>query len=158
MTVRAARAGAAVVVALALGFVGGCAPGGDADGYSTGGDADGYASGIVAETNRVRAARGLAALTPSACAGEHAQTRAAALVGAATLTHADLVPVIDACAPQGSAAENLSRSSAAPADVVAAWLASPGHANNLLSDDLTHLAVACVPDAGDLLCSQIFLG
>lgn len=79
------------------------------------------------------------------------------------LEHADLKPVISACSPpSGLAAENLSRAAAAPEAVVAAWLDSPGHANNLLSPQLTQLGVACVPTEVEgkpqMLCAQVFLG
>lgn len=125
-------------------------------------DAASYADAIVAATNQARSARGLAELTPSACATEQALGRAKALVGAA-LEHAPLTGVISACSPPaGMAAENLSRAAARPADVVTAWLGSPGHANNLLSPQLTQLGVGCVPeeDGGqrEMLCSQVFLG
>ncbi|ACZ31866.1 SCP-like extracellular [Xylanimonas cellulosilytica DSM 15894] len=118
-----------------------------------------YAEQIVAETNVARLAQGLPELAASSCAREMAVERATALVGSPELVHADLAPVHAACAPpSGTAAENLSRADAPAADVVAAWLASPGHANNLLALDLTHLGVGCVPDGAELLCAQIFLG
>jgi uncharacterized protein YkwD len=124
---------------------------------------DAYAEQIVTATNAARTAQGLPALAVSACARDAALDRAAALVGDAELTHADLGPVHDACAPpSGMTAENLSRTAAAPDVVVDAWLASPGHANNLLSPELTAIGVGCVPDdgyePGALLCAQIFLG
>jgi len=120
-----------------------------------------YADAILTETNRVRAERDLADLTPSACAAEQAIGRAEALVGD-PLEHASLKPVISACAPpSGLAAENLSRAAATPAEVVNAWLGSAGHANNLLSPQLTELGVGCVLDDSNgrqMLCSQVFLG
>jgi uncharacterized protein YkwD len=71
--------------------------------------------------------------------------------------------VKDACdPPSGLTAENLSRAAVPPADVVQAWLESPGHRNNLLSPELTRVGVACVTDVDDeqqlVLCSQVFLG
>ncbi len=125
--------------------------------------ADEYAAQIVAATNAARADHGLPPLAESACARDAGLDRAAALVGQDELTHADLAPVHDAChPPAGLTAENLSRTAAAPADVVDAWLASPGHANNLLSPEATAIGVGCVPDdgfePGALLCAQIFLG
>ena len=121
-----------------------------------------YADAIVAASNRARADRDLRPLAPSTCAAEQALARAKALVGV-DLEHADLKPVISACSPpSGLAAENLSRAAAAPEAVVAAWLDSPGHANNLLSPQLTQLGVACVPTEVEgkpqMLCAQAFLG
>jgi uncharacterized protein YkwD len=119
-----------------------------------------YGQLVVEETNAVRAEHGLGALAPSECARDQALTRADALLGSDELTHAPLTPVQQACAPpSGIAAGNLSRSAAAPADVVQAWMGSPGHRNNLLDPGLTHIGVGCVPDeAGVMLCSQVFLG
>jgi len=116
-----------------------------------------YAAALVEGTNAARLAGGLPALEVSACATQAADRRAADLVGVAELTHAPLDDVIQGCdAPR--TAENLSRASAPPADVVEAWLASPGHRDNLLDPDLRHVGVACVPDGPALLCSQVLLG
>ncbi|QTE29009.1 CAP domain-containing protein [Pengzhenrongella sicca] len=117
-----------------------------------------YAAELVAGTDAARADEGLPALAPSACAQAAALERAAALVGAAELTHASLAGVIAACAPATTAAENLSRATAAPAEVLAAWLDSPGHRANLLDPDLTELGIGCVPDGAEMLCSQVYLG
>jgi uncharacterized protein YkwD len=67
-------------------------------------------------------------------------------------------PVLAACAPSTSAAENLSRAAATPAEIVEAWLGSYGHRQNLLDPTLTDTGVACVRDDDAMLCSQIFLG
>ena len=91
-----------------------------------------YAAELVVETNAARADEGLAALTVSACATDEALARAAALDGGAELEHASLTPVIEACSPASSAAENLVRAAATPHDVVDAWLGSTGHRANLL--------------------------
>jgi uncharacterized protein YkwD len=121
-----------------------------------------YAQRVVEETNAVRAAEGLPELATSDCAAQQAESRAEALLGQ-PLEHAPLTPVQEACdPPAGLTAENLSRASAAPADVVQAWLESPGHRNNLLSAEVTEIGVGCVADGDDgheqMLCSQIFLG
>ena len=85
-------------------------------------------------------------------------TNAQALSGGRDLTHASLSPVIKACAPSTSAAENLSRAAADPQAVVDAWLGSPGHRANLLDPALTETGVACLLDADRMLCAQVFLG
>jgi len=84
--------------------------------------------------------------------------RAEALVGEEELEHAPLAPVIESCAPLTTAAENLVNSTAAPAEVVEAWLGSPGHRANIVDPALTELGIGCVPDGAKLLCSQVFLG
>lgn len=120
-------------------------------------DTDTYARQIADETNRARVARGLDPLEWSDCAAHAGQERAADLAGK-QLEHAPLTRVIADCASQGVASENLVDSKAAPADVVDAWLGSPGHANNILDPQVTGIGVGCVPNAGRLLCSQVFVG
>jgi uncharacterized protein YkwD len=117
-----------------------------------------YAAEIVEETNRARADEGLQALTGSACAEAAALPRAEALVGRPDLEHAPMEPVLAECAPHTTAAENLSRAAATPAEIVDAWLGSYGHRENLLDPALTDVGVACLRDDDAMLCAQIFLG
>lgn len=117
-----------------------------------------YAAELLAETNDAREANDLPDLAGSACAQAAALLRAAALVGSAELTHAPLTGVITGCAPSTTAAENLSRATAAPPEVLSAWMGSPGHRSNLLDPALTELGVGCVPDGAEMLCSQVYLG
>jgi len=117
-----------------------------------------YAADLVELTNETRAAEGLGLLSESSCARAAALERAAALVGEGELEHAPLAPVIEACAPTATAAENLVNSTASPQDVVEAWLGSPGHRANIVDPALTEIGVGCVHDGDKLLCSQIFLG
>lgn len=117
-----------------------------------------YAQGLADATNEARAADGLDPLSDSACARAGAADRARELVGDEALEHAPLAPVISACAPSTTAAENLSRAAAQPPAVVAAWLGSPGHRANVLDGTLEELGVACVRDGDQVLCSAVFLG
>jgi uncharacterized protein YkwD len=121
-------------------------------------DPSAYAAEIIAETDRARAAAGLPALTGSDCAQAAALPRAEALVGRPDLEHAPMDAVLTACAPRTTAAENLSRAAATPAQIVDAWLGSYGHRENLLDPQLTDVGVACVRDDDAMLCAQIFLG
>ncbi|MFC4553886.1 CAP domain-containing protein [Georgenia faecalis] len=109
-------------------------------------------------TNAARREEGLAALTVSMCARAAAQERAEVLVGEEELVHAPLAPVIEDCAPMTTAAENLVNSTAAPEEVLEAWLGSPGHRANIVDPALTEIGIACVDDDGQALCSQVFLG
>lgn len=125
---------------------------------AAGADPVAYAQELVAGTNTARATAGLEPLGLSECARAAAADRAQALTGGRELTHASLVPVMEACDPSGPAAENLSRAAADPGAVVNAWLASPGHRANLLDPTLAQVGVACVLDTDRMLCSQVFLG
>ena len=117
-----------------------------------------YAADLVVETNEARADEGLPALTVSDCATTEAADRAEDLTGGEELEHASLTPVIEACPPASSAAENLARAAATPHDVVDAWLASSGHRANLLDPDLDQVGIGCLLDDDEMLCSQVFLG
>lgn len=120
-------------------------------------ESDDYPGAVVAATNAAREAEGLAPLERSSCADAQAAERAAALVGAPELEHAPLDGVMAAC-DVTSAGENLVRADATAEEVVEAWLGSPGHRNNLLSADFTHVGVGCADDDGQRLCAQVFLG
>ncbi|TFH70653.1 CAP domain-containing protein [Cellulomonas sp. HD19AZ1] len=120
-------------------------------------DLDAYAAQLLAAADAARTAAGLPAWQAAPCAQGPAGERAAALVGA-DLEHAPLGPVLTACAPLGTAAENLSRAAAPPADVVDAWLGSAGHRANVEDPALTQAAAACVPDADQVLCSLVLVG
>ncbi|MEE6274177.1 CAP domain-containing protein [Georgenia sp. MJ206] len=117
-----------------------------------------YANELVARTNAVRVAEGLDPLVESSCAESAALQRAARLAGDDELEHAPLGPVIEACAPMTTAAENLVNSAATPVEVVQAWLASPGHRANIVDPVLTEIGIGCVKDDAHMLCSQVFLG
>jgi uncharacterized protein YkwD len=123
-----------------------------------GADPEAYAAELVAQTNTVRGDDGLEALSVSQCATTAAVARATALEGDKALEHASLTPVIQACAPATTAAENLVRAAATPHDVVDAWLDSPGHRANLLDPALEQIGIGCLLDGDEMLCSQVFLG
>lgn len=120
-------------------------------------DPGSYADALRQAADDARVAAGFPRLPPAACAAPVAQARAAALVGR-PLEHAPLDDLRQACAPATTDAENLSRAAAAPADVVTAWMASPGHRANILDPSLTTMTVACVHDGDTMLCSQLFTG
>lgn len=135
-------------------------------------DPDGYARSLAELVDAERVAAGLEPLATSTCAQGHAADRAAALAAEdGPLEHAPLDAVTDDCVPASMSGENLSRtasdptvdvaasSATDPADVVAAWMASPGHRSNILAAGFTRSGVACVLDPSDaLVCSQVFLG
>ena len=120
-------------------------------------DAGAYARQLRAAADDARAAAGLPRFGDAACAQPVALARASALVGR-PLEHAPLNDVRAACPASDVVAENLSRAQAAPADVVVAWMASPGHRSNLLDPTLTGMVVACTHDGPQMLCSQLFTG
>ena len=124
-------------------------------------DPDQYAAALEDGVNAARVQIGLDPLEHEPCLKPVAVERAAALIGAAELTHAPLPPVRDEC-PGGLVAENLSRSVDPPQTVVQAWIDSPTHLENLASGELRRGAIGCVADGGTptqprLVCSHMFL-
>lgn len=120
-------------------------------------DLERYAADLQAAAGAAHVAAGLPAWEPATCAQPVAAGRAAALVGA-ELVHAPLDPVLAACAPLTTAAENLSRAAASAPDVVEAWMGSPGHRSNIEDPTFTQAATACVLDDGRVLCSLVLTG
>lgn len=114
-----------------------------------------YAVQLVEATNQARAELGLDELKWSDCAADEGRKRAADLVGR-DLEHAPLNGVIEAC-DATKAAENLVNSVASPAEVVEAWMASPGHRNNIVDPELSEIGIGCVGEGEKMLCSQVFL-
>jgi uncharacterized protein YkwD len=150
--VRAASDAAAAAAAAAAETFVPAAPGPQTDASP-----DEYARALVVRTNDERTSRGLPALAEAVCAAPVALARAAALTGR-DLAHASLSEVTGACAGARTSGENLARGAVAPSDVLAAWMASPGHRANILDTDYTAMAVACVHDGDEMLCSQVFTG
>jgi uncharacterized protein YkwD len=150
-----------LIPGLVAGLLAGC--GGTGAGTADGGSgpqastpAD-YARRLVLETNAARTAEGLRRLQRSRCADREARRRAQELRGQ-ELDHGPLVEFVRRCAPGSRAAENLAESSKPAEDVVQAWMASPGHRNNIVDPGLRQVGVGCVRHEDGLLCSQLFLG
>lgn len=118
--------------------------------------AEQYAQQLFDQTNAARVKEDLEPLVWSSCASDAAMGRAIGLIGADELVHAPMGDVAATCGVSITG-ENLSRATAAPRAVAAAWLSSPGHAANILDEDYTDLGVACVADGEQTLCSEVFL-
>lgn len=152
---------AMAVAAVVLGTRGGGgddAPSGSASPWSLDDvDLDRYAADLLEASQEAHVAAGLPAWEASACAQPQAALRAQDLVGE-ELVHAPLDPVLAACAPLTTAAENLSRAAASAPDVVDAWMGSAGHRSNIEDPAFTEAATACVVDGDRVLCSLVLAG
>ena len=120
-------------------------------------DVDQYAADLLEAAQAAHVAAGLPAWEESACARAQAAQRAQDLVGE-ELVHAPLDPVLEACDPLTTVAENLSRAAASAPDVVDAWMGSAGHRANLEDPAFTEAAAACVVDDDRVLCSLVLAG
>ncbi|WP_456844274.1 CAP domain-containing protein [Cellulomonas sp. P5_C6] len=112
---------------------------------------------IVTRTNAERVTAGLPALTVSACATEQAEARTATLAREDRFEHDPLQPVLDACGAH-RVAENLALGYPTALAVVAGWMGSDGHRENMLGEAYTQIGVACATGPRGLLCAQVFLG
>lgn len=151
---------ALAVAAVVVGTRGGgdAAPSPSASPWSLAGvDVDDYAAELLEASQTAHVAAGLPAWETSACAQPEAERRARDLIGE-ELVHAGLEPVLEACAPLTTAAENLSRAAASAPDVVDAWMGSAGHRSNLEDPTFTEAATACVVDDDRVLCSLVLAG
>ena len=61
------------------------------------------------------------------------------------------------CSPRRRERQGRTRSSGR-ASMVAGWMASQGHRENILRDGYTAIGVACTTGSQGLLCAQVFLG
>ncbi|HEX7589461.1 MAG TPA: CAP domain-containing protein [Demequinaceae bacterium] len=132
-------------------------------------DAATFARALFDGTNATRSDAGIPQLVWSECAAELALPRALHTLPEGILSHEPLLP---SCEDFTYLGENLARANYTPAQVMAAWLDSPGHRANLLDPDFTEVGIGCVPyeasspsvpasgssDAGGMACSEVFLG
>mgnify|MGYP000170992725 FL=1 len=149
---RAARLAAAGLAAAVIAGLAGC--GNPEPGTELG--PEGFAEQLFNLTNDEREAEGLEPLVWNDCLEAKAAERAAPLEDSDELEHEVLAAT---CLDDAMAGENLSRSDRTAPQVMEAWMASAGHRANLLREEFTAGAVACV-DAGNgvLGCAQLFEG
>ena len=126
-----------------------------------------YASTLVGLANGARADAGLGKLAVSSCSAKAARARAARALAKESLQHEPLPK----CG-NGWVGENLARHYGSPKAMHAAWMASPGHRENILRPEFTGIGVGCVAysrtdphkvatrasDVGGHVCSQVFVG
>jgi len=116
-----------------------------------------YAQALADGVNAERVAAGLGRLAPDSCAQQAAEAWAEQLAARGVLEHQDVGAVMSRCSSSG-AGENIARNSGGPAQVVAAWMDSPGHEANILRESFTHLGSAAVRAAdGQVFAVHVFL-
>ena len=109
---------------------------------------------IVSETNAQRANNGLAPLSLMTCDTQQADARVAQLVRENGFYHLDLKPILSACGVH-AVGENLALGYHTGAAVVAAWMDSPGHRQNLLGD-YTNMGISCQLEGTAWLCAAVY--
>lgn len=102
---------------------------------------------VLELTNAERAKAGLAPLAASPCMSQQvAQPFAGTLATAGKLYHNDLALIFSRCGGR-TAGENVAMGYRTPEQVVAAWMASPGHKANILNPSFTSLGLGAATDA-----------
>ena len=119
---------------------------------------DAYETRIVQLVNVHRTAAGLPRLAVSACADRYAEDWSATMARTKAFQHRpSLGTVMKAC--RGSAVgENIAYGGVSADQLMAMWMASPGHRANILSPRFTHIGVGAVTTpAGRTYGTQNFL-
>lgn len=99
-----------------------------------------WSARVLKLTNKERAKRGLRPLVASPCAGKFASRWAKRLARTGKFEHQDLSGVMG-CPRVWAAGENIAYGFNEPQDVVAAWMASPGHRAIILDPKYTQLGI-----------------
>lgn len=119
--------------------------------------AQAYQNRVLLLTNAERRRYGLAPLALSRCADGFADSWAGRLAVAGALSHQRLSPVLSACAAL-SVGENVAYGNVTPEQLLAMWMASPGHRANILTASFTQLGVGAVrTSSGRWYGVQVFL-
>jgi len=114
-----------------------------------------FAARVLDLTNAERQNAGLPPLAPSPQLTQAAQTYSQVLASSDCFAHT-CGPVPDFAARDAQAGyatfrdigENIAAGYATPEEVVAGWMASPGHRENILSPDFTDMGVGMVSGGG----------
>jgi uncharacterized protein YkwD len=118
---------------------------------------DAYETRIVQLVNVHRAAAGLPRLAVSPCADRYAEDWSATMARTSAFQHRpSLGPLLTSCRAS-AVGENIAYGGITADEMMAMWMASPGHRANILSPVFTHLGVAAAPTAGRTYGTQNFL-
>jgi len=116
-----------------------------------------YSARVVVLVNRQRAAVRLPALRGSACATSFAKSWSTRMAATRVFKHQLLTPLLTTCRAR-QAGENIAYGGRTPEQVIAMWMASPGHRANILRPSFTHIGVgAAVGRDGVIYATQDFL-
>jgi uncharacterized protein YkwD len=119
-----------------------------------------FTTDLVALVNAERALSGAAALTLNSQLGWSAQTHSAMMGASNTLTHSGWYEEILASGYSGTSfGQNVAHWYAGASQVMAGWLASPGHRANILKPTFREIGIGCVLDgSGSAWWTQNFGG
>ena len=116
-----------------------------------------YEAEVLRLVNVERTKRGLRALQASSCAAGFARTWSQRMASTGVFAHQSLSPIMSTCRARG-AGENIAYGNVTPAQMMAMWMASTGHRENILRASFTHLGVGAAKTAsGRWYATQDFL-
>lgn len=119
-----------------------------------------YISEVVRLVNVERAKEGLSALKSDSLVQSAAQVRAMEIVSSFSHTRPDGRDCFTALAEAGvrysGAGENIAYGQRTPAEVVQAWMNSPGHRANIMNGNFTTIGVGCYKSGNTYYWSQFF--
>ena len=122
---------------------------------------DSYAEQVLAIVNRERAGNGLSPLTMNSRAVAAAEVRAKEITASFSHTRPSGASCFTALDESGArytlSGENIARGYRTPEAVMAGWMASPGHAANILNGSFTEIGIACYVSGGETFWVQLFL-
>jgi uncharacterized protein YkwD len=115
---------------------------------------------VVARVNEIRARGGLHRVGDDHYLARYASTRSAAMAAAKVLSHSGWDRGLrNAGLTDEAIGENVAYNYETPADVMAAWMRSPGHRANILEPLFRRIGVGCVIDErGHRWWTQDFAG
>lgn len=121
-----------------------------------------YEQKVVELVNKERAAEGLSPLSISKDAEAAADVRAKEIVQSFSHTRPNGTNCFSVLNENGvsykSAGENIAMGQKTPEQVVAAWMASPSHRENIMSGKFTKIGVSCYTSGSTTYWTQMFLG
>lgn len=114
---------------------------------------------VLRLVNEIRAEEGLQPLSGDAKLAKAALNRATACARKGRISHdgwTDALRKVGLRVGSRSFGENLAQGQDRPAEVVRAWMASPGHRANILAKDFRRIGVGVAEGYGDRFWAQVF--
>ncbi len=101
---------------------------------------DAYEARILTLVNHQRATHGMSPLRPLSCADHFAEAWAAHMARTQSMFHQSLMPIVSSCRAR-QAGENIAYGNVSADRMMAMWMASRGHRENILNEGFTHVGI-----------------
>jgi uncharacterized protein YkwD len=114
-----------------------------------------FANSAFKATNAKRTDAGLRPLARNACLQKFANSQARKMATRGAIFHQQLGPIQNEC-NVGYVGENVAYGYPTGPQVVAGWMASPGHRSNILSTHYTLMAIGAAKNGSTWYVAQVF--